>query len=108
MTADSYSDDQNSLLIRNQTVHFRHQKSSQLDAIIIQLITSYTFLMLLSQVTGPWHHNMACPQIADGGDGFQVWRVAANILKKQLRTTDKWWYPSLGVGRGANNFSPQK
>jgi hypothetical protein len=28
------------------------------------------------------------------------WRVAANILKKQSRTTDKGWSSSLGVGQG--------
>ena len=32
-----------------------------------------------------------------------IWRVAANILNKQSRTTDKVWPSSLGVGRGANN-----
>jgi hypothetical protein len=26
---------------------------------------------------------MACPQVADGGDGFQIWRVAAIIMNKQ-------------------------
>jgi hypothetical protein len=47
----------------------------------------------------PCHHDMARPQVADGGDGLQIWRVAANILNKQSRTVDK------GVGRGANNSS---
>jgi hypothetical protein len=46
---------------------------------------------------------MARPQVADGGDGLQIWRVAANILNKQSRTTDKKWSSSLGVGRGATN-----
>jgi hypothetical protein len=31
----------------------------------------------------PCHHGMARPQVADGGDGLQFWRAAANILKKQ-------------------------
>jgi hypothetical protein len=35
-----------------------------------------------------------------------IWRVAANILKKQSRTADKGWFSSLGVGLGANNTSP--
>jgi hypothetical protein len=30
-----------------------------------------------------YHHSMARPQVADRGDGLQVWRVAANILNKQ-------------------------
>jgi hypothetical protein len=36
----------------------------------------------------PCHHSMARPQGADGGDGLQTWRVAANILNKQSRTAD--------------------
>jgi hypothetical protein len=27
--------------------------------------------------------------VADGGDGLHIWRVAANILNKQSRTDDK-------------------
>jgi hypothetical protein len=49
---------------------------------------------------------MAHPQVADGGDGFQIFKVAANILNKQLCTADKGWSSSFGVGRGANNSSP--
>jgi hypothetical protein len=41
---------------------------------------------------------MVCPQVADGGDGLQIWRVAANIPYKQSRTDDKGWSSSLGVG----------
>jgi hypothetical protein len=29
---------------------------------------------------------MARPQVSNGGDGLQIWRVAANILNKQSRT----------------------
>jgi hypothetical protein len=54
----------------------------------------------------PCHHGMARPQVADGGNGLQLWRVAANILNKQSRTADKGWSSRLGVGRGANNSSP--
>ena len=35
-------------------------------------------------------------------------RVVANILSKQSRTAEKGWFSSLGVGRVANNSSPQK
>jgi hypothetical protein len=35
------------------------------------------------------HHGMARPQVADGGDALQIWRVAENILNKQSWTTDK-------------------
>jgi hypothetical protein len=37
------------------------------------------------------HHIIARPQVADGRDGLQIWRVAANILTKQSRTTDRVW-----------------
>jgi hypothetical protein len=46
---------------------------------------------------------MARPQVADGGVGFQIWRLAANILNKQSRTADRGWSSSLGVLHGANN-----
>jgi hypothetical protein len=49
---------------------------------------------------------MARPQVADGGNGLQIWRVAVNILNKQSRTADKGWSSNLGVGHGANNSSP--
>jgi hypothetical protein len=56
----------------------------------------------------PCHHGMARPQVAVGGKGLQIRRVAANILNKQSRTVNKRWSSSLGVGNGANNFSPYK
>jgi hypothetical protein len=48
----------------------------------------------------PCYHGMARPQVADGGDALQFWRVAANILNKQSRTADKGWSSSLGLGVG--------
>jgi hypothetical protein len=45
----------------------------------------------------PCHHVMARPQVADGGDGLQIWRVSASVLKKQSRTADRGWSSSLGV-----------
>jgi hypothetical protein len=44
----------------------------------------------------PCHHGMASPQVADGGDGLWIWRVAVNILNKHLQTADKGWSSSLG------------
>jgi hypothetical protein len=38
---------------------------------------------------GPCHDGVESPTVADGGDNSYVWRVAENILKKQLRTADK-------------------
>jgi hypothetical protein len=51
---------------------------------------------------------MARPQVADGGDGLQIWRAAANILNKQSPTSDKGWSFSLGVGRVAKLFTVKK
>jgi len=42
-------------------------------------------------------------RVAVGGDGLQIWRVAANILNKQVQTVDKGWSPSLGGGWGVNS-----
>jgi hypothetical protein len=41
---------------------------------------------------------MARPQVADGGDGLQIWRVVANMLNKQSRTADKKRPSSLELG----------
>jgi len=49
---------------------------------------------------------MARPRIADGGDGFNVWRVTTNVLNNQSQTVDKRWSSSLDVEPGANNSSP--
>jgi hypothetical protein len=50
----------------------------------------------------PWHGmNSGCRW----RDGLQIWKVAANILNKQLWRAEKGWSSSLGVGRGANNPS---
>jgi hypothetical protein len=54
----------------------------------------------------PCHHGMADHPVVDGGDGLQIWRVAAGVLNKQSWTADKGWSSSFGVGRGANNSSP--
>ncbi|KAJ4449380.1 hypothetical protein ANN_00779, partial [Periplaneta americana] len=56
-------------------------------------------------IVGPYHNGMARPQVADRGDGLQIWRVAVNILNKQSRTADEGWSSNLGVGRRANNPS---
>jgi hypothetical protein len=46
------------------------------------------------------HHDNVRPQVADRADGLQIWRVAANILNKQLQTTDSGGTPAWGVGWG--------
>jgi hypothetical protein len=46
------------------------------------------------------HNGMARPQVADGGDVLQTWRVTANIFNKQWRTGEKRWSYILGLGGG--------
>jgi len=40
------------------------------------------------------------PQVADGGDGLQIWKVDANKLNKQSRTAEKGGSPAWGLGEG--------
>jgi hypothetical protein len=42
---------------------------------------------------------MACLGVAAVGNSLQVWKIATNILNKQLRTTDKGCSSGFGVGR---------
>jgi hypothetical protein len=39
---------------------------------------------------------MACPQVADGGDGLHIFRVAVNMSQ----TANKRWFCSLGFSKG--------
>jgi len=49
---------------------------------------------------------MEGPDVADGGDGLRIWRIATTTLNKQSRTAEKEWSSSLGVQRQVNNSSP--
>jgi hypothetical protein len=40
---------------------------------------------------------MARPQVADGEDGVQIWRIAVNIRNNQSRDSRQGVVPSLGV-----------
>jgi hypothetical protein len=48
----------------------------------------------------PCHSGMARAQVAEEGDGLQLWRVAADILNIQSRADDKGWSCSFGAGSG--------
>jgi hypothetical protein len=48
----------------------------------------------------PCHRGMVRPQVANAGDGLQIWRVATNILNKQSRTADNGWSSGLGLSMG--------
>jgi hypothetical protein len=46
---------------------------------------------------GPCLHGMARPQVPVGGDGLQLWRIAANMINKQSRKADMGWPPGWGL-----------
>jgi len=48
---------------------------------------------------------MARPQFADGGDGLQMWRVAANTFNNTSWAAYKGWCSSFGVGRGEQRLT---
>jgi hypothetical protein len=47
----------------------------------------------------PCRRSMARPQVADGGNGLRLWKVAANTMNKKPRTADNGLSSSLGIGR---------
>jgi len=49
------------------------------------------------------HHGMTRPRVTDGGDGLQIWRVAANVSNKQSRTADMGSPPAWGLVEGLTN-----
>jgi hypothetical protein len=57
---------------------------------------------------GPCHRGMAHLPVADGGDGLQIWSVAADVLNKQSRTARKGWLPGLGLGEGLKLLTVKK
>jgi hypothetical protein len=55
------------------------------------------------------HKSMVHSQVKDGGDGLQIWRVAANTLNKQSQTIDKgWFYSWRGLGEGLTTLHHKK
>jgi hypothetical protein len=48
---------------------------------------------------------MVPPQVADGGDGIQILRVAINILNSESWIAIRGWSFSLGVRQAANNYT---
>jgi hypothetical protein len=46
---------------------------------------------------------MVRPQVADGGDGLQIWRVAASMFNKQSQIANREWLCRLVGWAGADN-----
>jgi hypothetical protein len=55
----------------------------------------------------PCHHGTARTQTADGGDGLQIWRVAANVLTCRGQSTMDG-PPALGWGVGLTTPNRKK
>jgi len=51
---------------------------------------------------------MARPQVADGGDGLKICRVAEIVLNMQSRKANKGWFSSFGNRIKSNNSSPRQ
>jgi hypothetical protein len=52
--------------------------------------TEFTYCILLpSVVSVPCQHDVGRPEVADGGGGLQLCRVAAHILNKQAKIADE-------------------
>jgi hypothetical protein len=105
------------LLLLHIFILSSHIRSSLASAVFTQIFQSKFGIRFLfkacflnysmlrgSLVTTAWHR----PQVADEGDGLQMWMVASNILTKQSQTGDGEWSSSLGVGRGAKSFYHKK
>jgi hypothetical protein len=108
------------------STHLRLGPPSGLISSSFPTIIRYAFLSSVLRATYPAHlilpdliiliilgkeyklpRSMARPQVADEGDGLQIWRVAANILNKKSHAAELGWFSSiLGVERGACNSSP--
>jgi hypothetical protein len=59
-----------------------------------------TFKMLPKQLNVRWvsfHHGIPRSQVAGGGDGLQIWRVAANILNSSHGQPTRGGPPAWGM-----------
>jgi hypothetical protein len=48
---------------------------------------------------------MEYPEVMNGANGLQIWRVAANLLNMHFKAADKGWFFGLGAIVGNNPHS---
>jgi len=58
----------------------------------------FRFFVWKATLSGSCHQKKVRPGVVYGGDGLWIWRVAVNILNKQLQRAIKGMSLSLGVG----------
>jgi hypothetical protein len=46
-------------------------------------VTGYKVYLYVHIMWVPFHHGMSRPQVADGGEGLQMWKVGEHVLNKQ-------------------------
>jgi hypothetical protein len=56
-----------------------------------------------SIILDPSHHGLARPQVADGGDGLQICRVAANTVNNSRGKLTRGGHLAWGLGEGLTN-----
>jgi hypothetical protein len=65
----------------------------------VELIELESKVVMFQQLIGThYHQGMAGLQDADSGNGLQMWRTCANILKKQPQTANEGCLPALRLG----------
>jgi hypothetical protein len=79
---------------------FRNVSRKHIKIPCVSHLTQFHVVLTCQVNWFPRHHGMARPPVADGGEGLQIRRVAANILNKQSRTADRGWSYSSCVGQG--------
>jgi hypothetical protein len=54
-----------------------------------------------------WQNGMECPRVADGGDGLQLYRLAAKRLNKQSQTAENCGSPARRLSVALKTHSVQ-
>jgi hypothetical protein len=88
-----------------RTTHRISRTSITMSATHVLVFLMVSFFWNFSLITRvkwvPCHHGMERLQVADTGDGIQIWREAADLLYKLRLTENKGLSYCLGVARWA-------